>query len=116
MTLAPLRSLRVLGLALGLLTWVVRVEAQSTLIPFGRTWRYLDDGSNQGTGWRMPPLPPASDPWASGVAPLGYGDPSIVTTVSFGSNSNAKYITTHFRHAFEITDLSGIEALELDLA
>ncbi|MEZ5305347.1 MAG: cadherin domain-containing protein [Verrucomicrobiales bacterium] len=40
------------------------------LIPAGAEWRYLDDGSNQGTAWRGAGFADAA--WATGPAPLGY--------------------------------------------
>ena len=36
-------------------------------IPFGDSWSYLDDGSDQGEAWRAPDFDDAS--WASGAAP-----------------------------------------------
>jgi len=74
------------------------------LIPFGSTWKYLDNGSNQGTAWRATAFNDAA--WASGPAELGYGDGDEATVVSYGPSSSAKYITTYFRHSFTITDQS----------
>ena len=62
-------------------------------------WKYKDDGSNQSTQWRMPSFSDAS--WASGRSELGYGD-APNTTVSFGPNTAAKYVTTYFRHTFNV--------------
>ncbi|MDB4397901.1 cadherin-like domain-containing protein, partial [Akkermansiaceae bacterium] len=47
-----------------------------------------------------------NSPAATGPAELGYGDGDEETTVSFGENSENKYITTYFRHDFTITDAS----------
>ncbi len=87
------------------------------IIPFGATWNYLDDGSNQGTAWKETTIDQTimDDFSSSGSAPLGYGDPTPVTAVSYGTNSSNKHITTYFRHSFEIGNPSGIEALVLDL-
>lgn len=72
------------------------INSQSTtLISNGSSWKYLDNGSNQGTAWYGGAFNDAS--WASGNAELGYGDSDEATVVSFGSNSSAKYITTYFR-------------------
>ena len=49
------------------------------------------------------------------VARLGYGGDGEVTTVSFGPNSDAKYITTYFRRAFEISDTNSFRSLKLRL-
>jgi len=77
------------------------------IIPRGYSWKYLDDGSNQGTAWRETGFNDSG--WQSGQAELGYGDGDESTTVSYGGNSNNKYITTYFRHSFTVTeeDLSG---------
>ena len=65
--------------------------AQTTLLLFGSSWKYLDNGSNQGTAWRGVSFNDAS--WASGNAQLGYGDGDETTVVSYGPNTNQKYIT-----------------------
>lgn len=85
----------------------------STVIATGSIWKYLDNGSNAGTAWRAPNFNDAS--WASGPAKLGYGEGDESTTVSYGSNSADKYITTYFRNTFNIADPSAIDYLELNL-
>lgn len=72
------------------------------LVPRGAVWRYLDDGSNQGTAWSQ--LGFDDSGWASGPAQLGYGDGDEQTVVSFGPNPGNKYITTYFRHTFQVTN------------
>src|ERR1051325_22368 len=64
------------------------------LVPRGAVWRYLDNGSNQGTNWISAGCNDSS--WASGPARLGYGGDGEVSTVSYGPNASAKYITTYF--------------------
>jgi hypothetical protein len=68
-----------------------------TLVAAGSVWRYLDDGSNQGTAWRARGFDDRS--WRTGAAPLGYGDP-VTTVVGFGSRANRKHVTTYFRRTF----------------
>src|SRR5215207_769865 len=80
------------------------IRADTTLIPAGSVWKYLDNGSNQGTAWRGTSISDLS--WASGSAELGYGDSDEATVVGYGPNSAAKYITTYFRRAFSIADAS----------
>ena len=72
-------------------------------ITTGYVWKYLDDGSDQGTAWQSPSF--EDDSWESGPSQLGYGDPSA-TTVSFGSDPSNKYPTTYFRTTVDIPDLS----------
>jgi acid phosphatase type 7 len=77
--------------------------SQTVIVPFGAAWRYLDNGTNQGTAWRTTSFNDAA--WASGNAELGYGEGDEATIVSFGPNANAKYITTYFRKTFSITGI-----------
>src|SRR5688572_25455760 len=74
------------------------------VIPFGATWKYLDNGSNQGTAWRNTSFNDAA--WKTGAAELGYGDGDEATRVSYGSSSSNKYITTYFRKTVSITNLA----------
>ena len=73
----------------------------TTVVPAGSTWRYLDNGSNQGTAWRATAFNDTT--WAQGPAQLGYGDGDEATVVSFGPSATAKYRTTYFRRQFTVT-------------
>jgi hypothetical protein len=84
-----------------------------TFVNRGSTWRYLDNGSDQGAAWRAPSFNDAS--WASGPAQLGYGDGDESTTVSFGPSSGNKYITTYFRHSFNLAEGAVAQSLNLHL-
>ena len=87
--------------------------AVTILVPTGSVWKYLDNGSNQGTAWRAAGF--ADGPWASGPAQLGYGDGDEATVVSFGPNASAKFITTYFRRAFTVANPSAFAAFTLRL-
>lgn len=80
------------------------ISAQTTLIAAGTSWKYLDNGSNQGTAWYGTGFSDAA--WASGNSQLGYGDGDEATVVSYGPNSGAKYITTYFRKTITVADAS----------
>ncbi len=82
-----------------------------TLVTRGSDWKYLDDGSNQGTAWREPAFDDSS--WNSGPAELGYGDGDEATVVSFGPDADNKYTTTYFRHAFEVANAAAVTELNL---
>ena len=82
-----------------------------TLIARGAEWKYLDTGSDQGTGWRASAFNDSS--WSSGNAELGYGDGDEATTVSFGSDGANKHITTYFRKSFNVTDPASVSQLTL---
>jgi hypothetical protein len=71
-------------------------------IPRGSEWKYLDDGSDQGTAWSEPGFDDVF--WSSGPAQLGYGDGDEATVVSFGPDSLNKFVTTYFRRHFVVTN------------
>ena len=87
--------------------------ADTTLVPTGGVWKYLDNGSNQGTTWRATGFDDST--WPSGAAQLGYGDGDEVTTLGFGPDSNNKFITTYFRRTFNVTNAAAFNALTLRL-
>ena len=72
------------------------------LISFGDTWKYLDDGSNQGAAWRANGFDDRN--WSAGPGRLGYGGDGEVTKVSFGPNSSQRYITTYFRRSVTVAN------------
>lgn len=88
-------------------------EGSTELISANTSWKYLDNGTNQGTTWRSSAFSDAG--WKTGNAELGYGDGGEATTVSYGSNSGNKYITTYFRKTFSVNDANAFSALELSL-
>ncbi|MFN3852262.1 MAG: metallophosphoesterase [Spirosomataceae bacterium] len=74
--------------------------AQTYLITSGDSWKYLDNGTNQGTSWRNVSFNDAS--WASGNSELGYGEGDEATVVGFGPNASNKYVTTYFRKVINL--------------
>ncbi|MBC8263208.1 MAG: metallophosphoesterase, partial [Anaerolineales bacterium] len=86
-------------------------DTSTVLAPTGSTWKYLDDGSDQGAAWRQPEFDASG--WASGAAQLGYGDGDEATVVSYGGDAGNKHITTYFRHSFDVADASIFESLTL---
>ncbi|BDS05200.1 hypothetical protein NT6N_02400 [Oceaniferula spumae] len=87
--------------------------SSTTLLASGSTWKYRDNGSNQGTAWRSTSF--NDNNWSSGNAKLGYGDGNENTTVSFGGNSSNKHITTYFRKTFNVADASAISGLTMEI-
>jgi hypothetical protein len=86
------------------------------LIPFGATWRYLDDGSDQGTAWRDFDFDDSG--WAAGPAELGYGDRGDeATVVNCGPTRPActadNFATTYFRYEFELIDVSIVDPSQI---
>ncbi len=80
------------------------VQPPVTFLTTGNIWRYLDDGSDQGTAWRASNFNDSA--WSSGPSQLGYGgaDEESGTALSFGGDSSNKFPTTYFRTAVEIPD------------
>jgi hypothetical protein len=87
------------------------ISQTTPLISQGSNWKYLDNGSNQGTAWYGTSFNDAS--WASGNAELGYGDGDEATVVSYGPSSSNKYITTYFRKQFSVTNPSQFFSIDL---
>jgi hypothetical protein len=85
----------------------------AALVSAASFWRYLDDGSNQGTAWRALSFNDSS--WQSGKAELGYGDYDEVTRVSYGPDKSNKHVTTYFRRTFDVADPALIGTLLLRL-
>ena len=83
------------------------------LIPWSAdNWKYLYDGSNQGTVWRATGYNDSS--WPSGTAELGYGDGDEATTIPiFYSAPNEKAATCYFRREFTATNIGDITNLNV---
>ncbi|MGJ8698134.1 MAG: FN3 associated domain-containing protein [Verrucomicrobiaceae bacterium] len=84
----------------------------------GDVWKYLDDGSDQGTAWRDVGFDDGA--WASGPSELGYGDGNEAHQVGYldldpdriGPQRNA---TTYFRREFTVDGPSGFTNFLLGL-
>jgi len=79
----------------------ITVRTDRVVTPFiaaGSTWKYSDQGVDLGSSWAQPQYDDSA--WAAGPARLGYNLAGVTTTVSFGTNSTNKYITTYFRRSF----------------
>jgi len=86
------------------------------LISKESVWKYLDDGSDQGTDWRLPDFDDSS--WEQGRAELGYGDGSKGaegTILSYGSVGSDKHETTYFRRTFKVSEVAEIIDIRLGL-
>jgi hypothetical protein len=90
-------------LVYSMLIWGI-IISQAQLIPAGSQWKYLDDGSNQGTAWQS--LSYNDTSWSSGNAQFGYGDGDEATVISYGSNSNYKHLTYYFRKTISVSNPS----------
>ncbi|WP_136607396.1 hypothetical protein [Paenibacillus dokdonensis] len=75
------------------------------------TWRYLDNGSDQGTAWRTTEFNDST--WSVGMAPLGYPVSKTTSlfggirkTISYGANGSMKHRTSYFRTAIYVSGLA----------
>jgi hypothetical protein len=91
-------------LAAVLIFCVSAANAQSvtdvTLVASKSSWKYLDNGSNQGSAWKASSFNDGT--WATGNAELGFGQGDESTVVSYGAYSSNKYVTTYFRKTVSI--------------
>jgi Big-like domain-containing protein/calcineurin-like phosphoesterase family protein/purple acid phosphatase-like protein/immunoglobulin I-set domain protein len=94
----------------------VNIGVAAVLVPFASVWKYLDNGSDQGTPWIAPDFDDTS--WGSGPAPLGYSDSMgrlPATTNSFGPDMNLKYPTTYYRQAFVASNVASFSSILLSI-
>ena len=83
-----------------------------TVLPEESVYRYWDQGS-VAPGWFNPAFDDSM--WPSGPAPLGFGDPYIVTTVGFGPNPDSKYVSTWFRTTFDVPNAAAVLTATIEL-
>ena len=82
----------------------------------GAAWKYLDDGSDQGTAWREINFDDAA--WNIGPTPAGYGgitNTTIETVVDFGPSGSDKHITTYFRTTVDVDDPAQIDHFTFEM-
>jgi hypothetical protein len=79
---------------------VIAGPVSVSLVESNSVWKYLDNGSDQGTAWIDSGFDDST--WASGNAELGYGDNDETTLLQFGADPLNKYITYYFRQAFTV--------------
>src|SRR5207244_1513017 len=90
----------------------IEVYVAEGLIRTNSVWKYLDDGTDAGVGWRSGSFDDSR--WRTGLADFGYGG-APVTIVNYGPDDTNRYITTYFRKPFEVRDTSSISNLTLSL-
>jgi parallel beta-helix repeat protein len=87
------------------------VPTVGELVERGASWRFLADGSDQGTAWRSASFDDST--WAQGAAELGYGDGGEATVLGYGPDPSHKYKTTYFRRRFTVSDPGALSSLSL---
>jgi hypothetical protein len=83
---------------------------QSIVAMSSSVWKYLYDGSNQGTAWRTYGFNDST--WGFGPGQLGFGDGDEATNI--GPKVNGRR-TAYFRHKFSVSNVSEITALKVTL-
>ena len=91
----------------------VVIAVASMIVPTGSVWKFLDNGTDQGTAWIAPSFDDSA--WASGPAQLGYGDGDEATLVGYGGDTANRYITTYFRRSFVVETPSSFTNLLLEV-
>ena len=87
-------------------------SAQTTLIANNATWKYLNNGSDQGTTWRENSFIDTS--WHSGPAELGFGDSPTTKIISgkigyyFRKSLNIRNPAIYFGYVLKIRRDDGI--------
>ncbi len=84
----------------------------ATWIPWGSTWKYLDDGIGPGEGWTEASYDDSG--WAEGPGPLGYGEDEE-TALSWGDDEDDKHITSWFRATVTLVDPGDVLTAELSV-
>jgi hypothetical protein len=103
-------------------SWIISGWSQQfDLVPKNSVWKFLDNGSDQGTAWIQPNFDDSS--WASGPAELGYGDGDEATVLRYEDGDgptaanfgpvSAKFVTSYFRHKFTVTNLTQFASISL---
>ena len=83
-------------------------NGQTSIFSYGSSWKYLANGTNQGTAWTGTGFSDAA--WLSGVGQFGYGDGDEATVVSYGPSATTKYITTYFRKTISIASTAAFSS------
>ncbi len=95
------------------------VFSQTTIFPFNSSWKYKDDGSDQGTVWSQTGFDDSS--WLSGAARLGYGKPGMATILNAcgvpvqNPTCMNKYIGYYFRKTVNIADVSLYKSFKFEM-
>ena len=103
----------------GAITFTPNAVVNDTLVPWSASgWKFLGDGSDQGTAWRGDGFNDSA--WPSSTAELGYGDgdeDTLVPIVDVNANEPGiqKAATCYFRRSFTVSQVSQISSLNLNI-
>jgi hypothetical protein len=97
----------------------VDISVSRNFFPVHSVWKYLDNGSDQGTNWYGMNFDDST--WTNGAAEFGYGDGDETTriednpTPGYNASDVDRYITTYFRRAFVVTNVASYTNLLLSV-
>jgi hypothetical protein len=86
---------------------------ESIVISSNSTWKYIDNGANQGTSWIGPAFTEVG--WKTGQAQFGYGDFDETTTLIRTNASGTTNITFYFRNKFVLSSVANISSVRLSV-
>jgi hypothetical protein len=95
----------------------VDISVARSFFPTHSAWKYLDNGSNQGTNWYAPAFDDSA--WTNGFSEFGYGDGDEITRVEdnatpgYNASDTDRYITTYFRRGFVVSNAASFAGLLL---
>ncbi|MCA9218326.1 MAG: LysM peptidoglycan-binding domain-containing protein, partial [Planctomycetales bacterium] len=82
--------------------------AKAVLVAKKSTWKYWDkDDDHPPKDWKSPDFDDSK--WEQGKGPLGYGDDTVATKVSFGKDEAKKNPAVFFRRTFQANDLNAMD-------
>ncbi len=91
------------GLNAGDGTWDFLPGSTQVLLSSGSSWRYLDNGVDQGTNWRSPTFDDST--WNQGIGQFGFGEGDESTELTAGRT------TYYFRSSFDVADPAEVFSL-----
>jgi len=91
----------------------VNIGLPQLLLSRGSAWKYLDDGSNQGTNWVTPSYDDSA--WSVGNAEFGYGDGDETTVIRSNRLDGTRIITTYFRRTFNVSNVTSFAYFQMDV-
>ena len=93
---------------------LVSTSPPVVLSPLAAAWKYLDNGSEQGTAWRGTNFNDSN--WSNGIARLGFGtDAAATTTIRrfLTGTSGPQGTNYYFRRAFNVANTASFESLQV---
>ena len=102
-----------LSVGLLVLSLFASQAATVTLVQTNAVWKYLDDGTDQGTAWRASVFDETG--WSNGIPQIGFGDGDETTVIRSNRLDATKIITFYFRQHFTVTNISELSNLRAEL-